>query len=549
MSKRFRLYTFSSGLLLFGVAMPTFSQQETNPSIFHKEVFLNSESEDILSYKIGNKTIAEGELTEGLKTGEWDFYYKNGKKRFSTHFIDNKLDGEYNSYYESGEVLCNAHFSEGNPTKKWTSYYKEGSVQGEISWLANHLPSSTILYFENGLIAFDKEFEYEKGKVIINIQSFYENSIPFESYTLEINLEEFESIKYDLTLSTEPHLLFSETGSLTSFYERKYNSGKTWISCEFYDGKLLDVFEQNKPDGSSILGWQGEGTGIITHFHHFKDTAARVYYEDGIKHGSLKYFHSNNNTYKTGAYLKGSPANEWTLYSSSGKIRQQYLIEDSVIKWTFFGPKNKKEEEFRLYNGVLEGKGFKFNFFGDTTAYFSYEGGLLQGKFEKHQAGSLLRSGFYLNGEQTGNWLTHGQFNPVSHKTVFGNKQVIYDSQNIPSPEFSFDPKIQLPHTPSFDYKAAETYNFEFFMYSQKQFTQLLFVTPDSDEIWGTTWIGGKINEAGFIEDQTCLKSPSAKMVSISSQLISSFDLFLPSQNCGFPVPFEGYLVLEHYRE
>jgi len=290
-----------------------------------------------------------------------------------------------------------------------------------------------------------KIFEYTEDTATISVMSFYENKIEFEKYTFEVSLNLFKEQLIELALDTKPHLLFNEVGALNGFYARKYNSGKTWINAEFYNGKLLEVLEQNTPSGDPIESWKDGGTGTLIHFHHFTDTAAIVQYSAGYKNGKIKFFHSNNNKYKTGNYTNDQPTGEWSLFSQSGKTRQKLFIEGKDAQWTFYGPKNKKEALFNLRELKLQGAAYRFSFFGDTSAVFHYENGLLDGEFTKFESQAPSRSGKYYKGEQIDDWITHGQFNPVSHTTSFGSKSVISNTDQLLHPTFSYSPKFDIP--------------------------------------------------------------------------------------------------------
>ncbi len=547
MSKRNSLLKTAIWLTLLCILHPVICPAQ-NDSKVTKEVVILSPNKEQISYKKGTTIIAQGQLLNGEKSGFWQTNFSNNEIKSIAEFYKGKLNGRYQVFYENGQQMSTTNFKDDLPVQKWTSYYENGNLQGQIMWGKHNLPMSVQLYFENGVLAFQKTFEYENHSVSIHINSFYDNKIPFENYTIEFKLEEFKNQLYSITLETKPHLLFSTAGTLTGFYERKYNTGKTWMYCEFYAGKLLEVLEQNTPLGTPIRTWKTNGSGKLVHFHHLKDTGAIVNYINGYKNGSIKYFHGYNKIYKTGYFINNFPDSTWTLHSESGKIRQKLEAVRSTATWTFYGPKNKREATYTLKDGLLDGISYRYNFFGDTTAAFSYKHGLLNGKFTKFNAGAPLRSGFYKNSEQIGNWLTHGQFNQVSHETKFGKKQVIAKLSNIPPPKFSYLPSIRIPTNYNFVSKQALSLTPDLFLYTKSQFSWLLFQTPDSDELWGTTWLEATISPFGLIKNIVCLKSPTSETALTSNKLVSKIDLVEPKYLCGFPIKENAFIVLEHYK-
>jgi len=539
MLKKLLLYSFWSSLGFFVPAMCVISQETPSLSQIQKHEKELNKNEHLIQYTYGSITIAEGKLQNRLKTHKWVYYYKSGAIKSESNFLNDSIHGESNSYFENGDLLCNVHYHHGKPTKIWKSYYQNSRPQGEITWNENHLPNKINLYFKNGLPAFEKTFSYLDSVTTLHIKSYFKTGVLFEEYSLEfsaneftsLNMKELNSIMFDLT----PNMLFKSYGSMNGFYKRNYANGKTAISCEFYDGKLLELFEQNSPTGTPVTSWNSKGNGTLIQFHNSIDTAAILHYENGLKTGKAKFFHTKNNTYKTGYFKNGIPTKEWFLYSFSGKTRQKYSVNDSLAKWEFYGARSKKAQSFSLIDKKLQGRAFKFNFYGDTV------------DFKKYQSGAPLRSGEYFYGEQIGIWNTHGQFNPVTHSTYFLDKTVIYNSECLPELEFSFTPKFEFIPTYAFVSRACESYDLEITVYEENLFSQILLSTPDSDDIYGTTWLKTRVSEMGSINSILLIKSPSIKHFDSSVDLLLASSLFSPKIACGFPVSSEIYIILDHY--
>jgi hypothetical protein len=71
---------------------------------------------------------------------------------------------------------------------------------------------------------------------------------------------------------------------------------------------------------------------------------------------------------------------------------------------------------------------------GDSTFYFTYKKGLLNGKFKFYLKSNLISKGNYKNGEQNGEWIYYFD-NPKGNKVIFYEDGSVYrktDQHGIP---------------------------------------------------------------------------------------------------------------------
>lgn len=127
--------------------------------IFSRGIMLSEGITDAFGKKQGpwkeyyesGELLASGNYKNGLRTGEWTFYHRNGKTEQKGFFgpkespdgewtyyyesgnllkkelyVDGELDGEYVEYSDSGKVIVQGNYSEGFETGEWN--YSIGDV-------------------------------------------------------------------------------------------------------------------------------------------------------------------------------------------------------------------------------------------------------------------------------------------------------------------------------------------------------------------------------------------------------------------------------------
>ena len=71
----------------------------------------------------------KGNYNLNMRDGLWESYYKNGKMKVSSNFIDGKFDGEYKAYYKDGNIQSNGYYRNGKHDGKWYYYYSSGLLE------------------------------------------------------------------------------------------------------------------------------------------------------------------------------------------------------------------------------------------------------------------------------------------------------------------------------------------------------------------------------------------------------------------------------------
>lgn len=507
-----------------------------------------------LIYTLDEDTISYGSVKRLMNHGIWRGLFSDGTLRFTSEYKNGLIHGASTHYHKNGEVKSRIEHTLGKRSGTWSSFYDTKEKMSIITWNSLGMPITAEFFSENGALLLSKNYVYDATECAISIKRFYRTGSRLESYTTYISNLELEKLLtengLEQILDITPHfgLPFSKEGRISGYYYRHFNSGKLWMHLEFDEGKLLEVFTQNTANGSEVDSEFNKGTGTLVHFHHFGDTAAIINYKNGLLHGSIKYFYSRNNTYAKGNIHNGYPSEIWTFYSFSGKTKYTLDYTNDTLVWCLYGPKSNKHREYPVLDGLLTGQGKEFDFYDQTSAQFSFENGLLDGSFTRWLNGNVTRFGSYTAGEQVGDWVTPGLFNPVSHTTRFSDKSVITNSNLLPTFEFNLAPRIEMPKLKLAKEYAVKAYSRELELYSKDQIKTVLLELPDSDDIRGTTFMELSIDENGNLVDLSPIKSPSLKDLTYAKEFIIKDALFSTQYVFGLPNFCKSYVIVEHYR-
>jgi len=518
------------------------------------EIFENKHSQ--IETKIGKRTLLLGDLNDlGEFEGQHVKYDIQGNKQAELSYAKDYLQGKSIFYYTSGKTKCEIEFVRGKPTGEWRSYTPRGKILAKIFWNTNSLPTKVELFYPNGLISLERQFIYDRDTCLIKSVSFYKNSNKFEEYSTEIPSEELmDLIKTDglLTIlsseSPKCGLSASQTGLFTGFYTRYYKNGNVWLSLEFDHGLLEDIFESNDRWGNKREVKFRNGTGELSLHHYYGDVAITAKYAHGLLHGSFISKYEGGNKHIIGTHKNGLKTGQWLEYSFSGKRTKELNFNSDTLKTTLFSANDQKSKEFTTISGLLNETSYSFDFLGDTLEIINYKNGLHHGDYKKFINGILLRSGTYYIGEPVNNWITHGQFNDISHNTIYGDKSVKFNASDIPR----FNSNITYEVTSSFEFKTSiiptASYNYLIYPASEIEMGSYLLSNLDSDIILGASLYKVNINYDGWLNDIIHIKSPDTDFEKSAKNFIQNGSYFSPSFILGFPSTNTSYLIIDHYR-
>lgn len=85
-------------------------------------------------YKHPDQFILSGSVRNNQNTGEWIYYYPNGKIESKGEFVKDQLNGRWIWYYEDGSVKQEGYFVNGEREGNWVMYNEDGIIQSKVSF-------------------------------------------------------------------------------------------------------------------------------------------------------------------------------------------------------------------------------------------------------------------------------------------------------------------------------------------------------------------------------------------------------------------------------
>lgn len=105
--------------------------------------------------------LKRGNISNGLKYGEWVEYLESGELIHKSFFVDGKQEGLYVDYYSNGRVKQKGEYKTGRLEGRWDTYHPNGQKEYELGFKNNLLDGWAKRYYENGRLY--SEGRYDRG--------------------------------------------------------------------------------------------------------------------------------------------------------------------------------------------------------------------------------------------------------------------------------------------------------------------------------------------------------------------------------------------------
>ncbi len=115
-----------------------------------------------LYYDSGEK-MSEGEMLNGLETGEWTSWYENGNIQSVGKYTEGQKDSLWTWYDESGNLTGTGMYDHGVEQGTWVHYYPDGVVSDSGSYAEGLMEGLWTYYHENGSLK--SEVNYKAGQM------------------------------------------------------------------------------------------------------------------------------------------------------------------------------------------------------------------------------------------------------------------------------------------------------------------------------------------------------------------------------------------------
>ena len=117
-----------------------------------------------IEYHADGKTINAVYTVDknGIKQGDYESYYKNGKPSIKGTYVDGKEDGLWEYYYENGRLWKKCSYQNGEKDGLYVTYYENGQLGEKCFYKNGRKDGPYISYREDGRL--DTKYVYKNGK-------------------------------------------------------------------------------------------------------------------------------------------------------------------------------------------------------------------------------------------------------------------------------------------------------------------------------------------------------------------------------------------------
>jgi antitoxin component YwqK of YwqJK toxin-antitoxin module len=216
---------------------------------------------------LNDQLISEGNYdTQGKETGNWKYFYKDGKLRSSGSYVKGKKQGEWKYFFESGEIEQRGKYENGLIEGEWLWYFDNGGLLRKENYKKNKLNGMYEEFTRDSTLVLKGEYidDYRHDIWYIRTNNTVEEGVYYEglknSEWTQKNLDGtvLFSGKYEMGVPVGEHEYFYDNGKLES--KGKYEGGEKNGDWKYYDeeGVLLQVItysnnELIKVNGKKIM--------------------------------------------------------------------------------------------------------------------------------------------------------------------------------------------------------------------------------------------------------------------------------------------------------
>ncbi|MEJ0032377.1 MAG: tetratricopeptide repeat protein [Bacteroidota bacterium] len=335
------------------------------------------------SYNIPSPTHAEYDknIIEGVgamigeqRTGRWIWLHRNGELSAEGNYSNGKKSGEWKYYSNSGFLLS----SESPDTGETTEFYNDGSKQVHYFMKNDKVDGDIVFYYPCGSMS--EKRTHKDGKRTGKSQMWYENGVL---------KSEFEYADDELT------------NTWTDYDER----GKVTAKVAYKNGQRDGLFERFHPNGKlkdRYMYSAGKANGIAEAYHNNGVLKFKGQYTEETPVGLWIYQNRKGEKYEQRTYdSKGDLDKESILYSH-GNIYEKYTYKNgSLIEIVWFDENGKESKKFGSPDGNFEGKHNFEN--GQVSSEGTYKNGKRDGKWTTYYLGGLVAATYnYVDGDFEG---------------------------------------------------------------------------------------------------------------------------------------------------
>lgn len=363
----------------------------------------------------------------GLRKGEWKFFYENGKPSQIAMYNPKDSTAHYKSYYQNGVLSEEGTNKNSVENGSFVAYYPGGVKRYEVVYLNGERNSKSIEYYKDGLPT--SEATYVNGKLQGKLKHFHPNGMVLSEMEYSDGIENGIYKNYHLNgqLSVTGQIEKEKsTGEWIYYHENGKVSSKSTFKDNLRDGLYISFYNDGtKYSEGNYLKNEPVGT------HKYYDKDGKLFLEEDYENNLLKSYKYYD---KQGKVLhessrKGDILELKAFYPSGAKKGEEKQNKKGrmglVVEYYESGGK-KAEAEYK--DGKLNGYAKEYTEVGKLSSEANYKNDTLNGYIASYYPnGKINQEGWYVMGNSQGDWLFYHPNGLIKDKLYFiDNKSVGY---------------------------------------------------------------------------------------------------------------------------
>lgn len=170
--------------------------EENKPRrVWHVNIYSDNrvvENGPSVEFYLNGTKFVEGEYGDGLRVGDWKFWYPDGQLAKEGQYSEDKVHGAWRKYREDGTISAEENYVGGTPDGQWNYYLSDGKTmlqQNEFragkpngTWTTWYQPGedhqgplqqANLLNYKDGVLDGEQKYWHENGQQAM-VQHFSE---------------------------------------------------------------------------------------------------------------------------------------------------------------------------------------------------------------------------------------------------------------------------------------------------------------------------------------------------------------------------------------
>ncbi len=360
----------------------------------------------IQNYKVSGKgAFTLNSKNEKLLTGPWEFYYtSNGRlKSKGTFDTEGLRQGEWRYYYENGIQKEISFYKNDKVTGKTSIWFDNGILYRTLTYEADEKNGEETTWFYNGKLNSVIHYKADKKEGVAKYYNVKGYLKTVANYTND--LQEGEEIAYHENGTKES--IAKYTNDLpTAEYNEYFDNGKLKINGVFAEGKKTGVWKRyhvNDKQESLENYIKGELEGEYTAWYSNGKIETKRVYRKGEIDGKSEDYDDDGVLSGETVFEKGR-LRDIKFFDKAANVISNTSSRKGSADILFYAPDGSKSSDgFYSKEGLLEGKSNTYYKNGTVSIEGNYKNGELDGKrLIYYENGKLKQEGNYTAGEADG---------------------------------------------------------------------------------------------------------------------------------------------------